>query len=97
PQEVIDALRADEPLPDARLESLRQFTKALLERRGEVGDERLEQFLSAGYSRQQALEVILGLALKTMSNYTNSVTHTKLDAPPKAFAWTKPGAAVVGA
>jgi alkylhydroperoxidase family enzyme len=90
PQEVIDGLRNGTPLPDPKLEALRVFAREMIERRGHVGDDRLEAFLDAGYTRRHALEVILALALKVMSNYTNSITHTRLDDPPKDYAWTKP-------
>ena len=47
-------------------------------------------FFDAGYSDVQALEVILGLAVKTMSNYTNSVAGTPLDKAVQKLAWRKP-------
>jgi alkylhydroperoxidase family enzyme len=90
PQEVIDGLRNGTPLPDTKLEALRVFARELIEHRGHVGDDRLRTFLDAGYTKQHALEVILALALKVMSNYTNAIAHTELDAPPQSLAWTKP-------
>ena len=36
------------------------------------------------------LEVILGVGFKTLSNYTNHVANTPLDAPFKRFAWSTP-------
>ncbi len=90
PDGVIDALRSGEPLPDPKLDSLRTFTRLLIENRGHAGDDALAAFLDAGYTHQNALDVVLGLAVKLMSNYTNAITHTPLDDPPKQFAWTKP-------
>lgn len=87
PQEHIAALREGEPLADVKLEALRQFTKDLLETRGHVGDDKLRQFLGAGYNRRQALEVLTGLAAKLISNFTNALAHTDLDDPVKPFAW----------
>ena len=43
---------------------------------------------------QQALEVVLGLAVKTMSNFTNSITGTPLDREVKNLAWRKPRVAM---
>jgi len=54
-----------------------------------VGDERLEKFLAAGYSKQAALEVVLGLAVKLMSNFTNAIAQTPLDQAPQQYAWKK--------
>jgi len=33
------------------------------------------------------LEIFLGLAQKTISNYTNHVAQTTVDAPFEKFAW----------
>jgi hypothetical protein len=38
----------------------------------------------------QVLEVILGLAVKLMSNYTNSLAATPLDPEPRPYLWKKP-------
>ncbi|MCX7513073.1 hypothetical protein [Frateuria sp. STR12] len=37
-------------------------------------------------------EVILGVATKVMSNYTNHIAHTQLDAFMHGSEWTKPAA-----
>ena len=90
PDGVIDALRSGEPLPDAKLDALRTFARRLIENRGHAGDDALGAFLDAGYTNRHTLDVVLALAVKLMSNYTNAITHTRLDDPPKAYAWTKP-------
>lgn len=88
---ISDALRNETPLPTARLEALRTFTLAMLRQRGEVTGPKLDAFLAAGYTRQNVLEVILGLAQKVMSNYTNHIAQTPVDAPFNKFAWQKSG------
>jgi alkylhydroperoxidase family enzyme len=90
PPDHIEALREGRPLPEARLEALRTFTLSLIRERGHVGDRRLQDFLDAGYTKRQALEVLTGLAAKLISNFTNALAHTELDEPVKAFAWTHP-------
>ncbi len=90
PQEHIQALRDGKPLKDAKLESLRQFSKSLIVHRGHIGDLQLKSFLDAGYNQRQALEVLTGLAAKLISNYTNALAHTELDAPVKEYAWVHP-------
>lgn len=89
---VIDALRDGFELPDPRLEALHQFAKAVVQERGFVGDAAVEQFLAAGFTRQNVLEVILGTATKLLSNYTNHIVHTPLDDFMKGNEWTKPTA-----
>ncbi len=55
-----------------------------------MGDAALQRFLDAGYDRRQALEVLTGLATKLLSNFTNALAHTDLDAPVEPFAWIHP-------
>jgi len=47
----------------------------------------LQAFAAAAYSRQNVLEVILGVALKTISNYTNHIAGTPLDEAFQAEEW----------
>lgn len=77
--DIIDALRNGTPIADAKLEALRQFAIAINENRGWPSEAQLDAFLAAGYTLQTVLEVILGTALKILSNYTNHVADTALD------------------
>jgi alkylhydroperoxidase family enzyme len=90
PADVIEALREGAPIADPKLEALRTYTRQLLEQRGHIGDVQVHAFLDAGFTKRQALEVLVGLAAKLLSNFTNALAHTELDAPVKAFAWTHP-------
>jgi len=90
---VIAALRAGTPLPDAKLEALHKFATAVVRERGFVPDADVDAFLAAGYTRRNVLEVILGVATKVMSNYTNHLVHTPYDAFMQGNEWTKPEAA----
>ncbi|WP_089164886.1 carboxymuconolactone decarboxylase family protein [Caballeronia sordidicola] len=87
---VIAALRAGTEIPDAKLEALHRFTTLVVRERGFVADADVAAFISAGYTRQNVLEVVLGVATKVMSNYTNHIVHTKLDAFMEGNEWTKP-------
>lgn len=85
--EVVDALRAQKPIPDERLEALRRYVVATLEARGRVRGKVLEDFLAAGFTRRQALEVVLGVAMKTLSNYANHLLETPVDPAFEAERW----------
>ena len=78
-EDVISALRNDTPIANPKLEALRQFAMTINESRGWPTDEQMNALLAAGYTRQTLLEVILGTALKVMSNYTNHIADTDLD------------------
>lgn len=75
---VVFALRDGAPMPSAKLQALRAFTEALVLKRGAVSDADRTAFFDAGYTPRQALEVVLGVALKVMTNFTNSIAY----APP---------------
>jgi uncharacterized peroxidase-related enzyme len=87
PPDVLADLRSGAPLRDAKLEALRQFTQKMVQSRGWLGEADLQAFAAAGYSRQNVLEVILGVALKTISNYTNHIAGTPLDEAFQAEEW----------
>ena len=84
---ITNALRDKTPLPTDRLEALRDFTLAVVRDRGEVSEEAINSFLGAGFEKRHVLEIILGLAQKVMSNYTNHLANTPVDEPFKKFAW----------
>lgn len=87
----IGTLRNGTPLSDPKLQALRQFTKQMIQARGWVNDREIEEFLAAGYTQQQVLEVILGIAIKIMHNYTNHIAKTPLDKAFQPYVWLKPG------
>lgn len=87
--DLVEALRNETPLEDAKLEALRTFTLAIVRQRGNLAPEQVDAFFTAGYSQQQVLEIILGTAQKVMSNYVNHVAQTPVDAPFRKFAWEK--------
>lgn len=90
PADAVEALREGMPVADARLEALRSFVQMVVRQRAKVGDEAVEAFLAAGFTRRQVLEVVLIVATKTISNYTNHLTHTPNDAFMAKTAWVAP-------
>ncbi|QCO54757.1 carboxymuconolactone decarboxylase family protein [Pseudorhodobacter turbinis] len=87
--DITTALRNETPLPSPKLEALRVFTIQMVRERGNVSDEQMQAFFDAGYSHRAVLDVILGLAQKTMSNYINHVAQTPVDEVFKPLAWQR--------
>jgi AhpD family alkylhydroperoxidase len=89
---AIEALRTGKPIPDARLEALRVFAQAVVRERGFVGDAAVEAFMAAGFTRANVLEVVTIAATKTISNYTNHITHTEKESfmADAALEWSAP-------
>jgi len=89
PGEVVQAIRDGQPIADPKLEALRRFTAAVVNSRGWPSQADTAAFASAGYGHQQVLEVVLGVGMKTLSNYTNHVAATPLDRAFASAAWSK--------
>ena len=84
---LTEALRNKEAMPTEKLQALQNMTLAIVRDRGRVSDGQLAEFFAADYSEQQVLEIILGLAQKTISNYTNHFANTPVDTVFQKFAW----------
>ena len=80
PEEIIHAVYYKQTLADSKLEALRNFTLAVLDSDGAIDKPVLQTFYQAGYEKKHVLEVILAISLKTLSNYTNHISQTPIDA-----------------
>ncbi|MER7515005.1 carboxymuconolactone decarboxylase family protein [Streptomyces sp. NPDC126499] len=58
-----------------RLDAVRRFTLQVLAASGAVSDAELDAFLAHGYTRQNALEVVLGIGTYTVSTFANRLTR----------------------
>ncbi|MFE7548280.1 carboxymuconolactone decarboxylase family protein [Streptomyces gardneri] len=64
------------PAPEPeRLDAVRTFTLQVLAASGAVGDADLAAFEKAGYTRRNALEVVLGIGTYTVSTFANRLTR----------------------
>lgn len=86
--ELLEAIRIGRPIEDPRLEALRQFTAEVTERRGWPSERSTKAVLGSGYTKEQLLEVLVGVGMKTLSNYTNHIAETPLDDAFAAAAWS---------
>lgn len=86
--DVINALRDNTPIANARLETLRTFTVGLVRNRGKATEAEFDAFFSAGFKPRHVLDILVGMAQKTLSNFTNHLADTDVDEPFKPFAWT---------
>jgi AhpD family alkylhydroperoxidase len=84
---TVEALRAGRLPTEPKLNALSEFSRTLVKRRGHVGDDELQRFVAAGYSKAQALEVVLGIAVSILPNFAHQITHCPLDEAFGAQAW----------
>ncbi len=89
---VVEAIRNDQPIEDPKLEALRRLTHEMVDRRGWPSEPTQQRFFDAGYEPSQVFDVLVGIAQKTLSNYTNHLADTPVDEPMQGNAWTPPSA-----
>jgi len=86
PAAVVAAVRAQQPVPDTKLNALVNLTREVVQGRGHVSPATIQSFLNAGFHRDQIGEVLVGVALKTMSNYTHHLSPVEIDPAFKSEA-----------
>ncbi|MET4071567.1 AhpD family alkylhydroperoxidase [Bradyrhizobium sp. S3.2.6] len=84
---IVDALRGLDHGPDARLNAVAEFTKAVIRNRGNVADRELADFLAAGFDEAAALEVVLGVSLATLCNFSNNLGRPELNPELAPYEW----------
>lgn len=87
PAALVDAVRDQHALPDARLNAIARFTRDVIATRGAVSDEALSAFKSAGYDDANVLDVILGVSLATLCNFANNLARNELNPQLEAYRW----------
>jgi AhpD family alkylhydroperoxidase len=86
---AVDALRSGQAPSDRRLGALTEFARTMVRTRGHVGGDAVERFLAAGFSKRQALDVVLGMGFSMLANYAGHLTEPALDDFLRPHAWTR--------
>ena len=87
-KDAVEALRTGRSPHEPTLGALSEFSRALVKHRGHVSADDLLRFMAAGYSKRQALEVVLGIAVSILPNFSHHITHSPLDDAFSAHEWT---------
>ncbi|MDH4468939.1 MAG: carboxymuconolactone decarboxylase family protein [Bacteriovoracaceae bacterium] len=77
--ELVSAVRDGSTLKDSKLNALVNFTKEVVGERGYVSENTKSEFLKNGFNEVQMMEVIIGVALKTVSNYIDHLNPVEID------------------
>jgi uncharacterized peroxidase-related enzyme len=86
PAETVAAIRAGNPTGDRKTDALITLVRELVSKRGHANESTIEGFLAAGFTKTQVMELLMAVALKTISNYLDHINPAPLDA---AFASEK--------
>ncbi len=89
-KEALEDLRAGCAPRDPRLRALSDLSRTMVRNRGKVSQQDLEAFYAAGFSKAQALEVVLGAGFSVMANFSGHLVHAALGAALEPYAWSKP-------
>lgn len=76
----LDANRRGQSLDPKAAAALR-FATRIAGTRGHVADEDLAAIKAAGYNEAEVIEIVLLVALNTLTNYVNNVARTVIDFP----------------
>jgi alkylhydroperoxidase family enzyme len=83
PGEIVFAIRHNIPVPDTKLDAVVTLVKELVRGRGYARQKTIQNFIAAGYRKEQVIELLVGIALKTISNYLDHLSPVPVD---QAFA-----------
>ncbi|WP_432889049.1 carboxymuconolactone decarboxylase family protein [Kribbella sp. CA-245084] len=85
--DVVEALRRGELPEDPRMAALSRLTRTLIDKRGHLDDSDVAAFTAAGFTDEQVLEAIIGVAVSTMTNYTGNIARPDLEEAVAPHAW----------
>lgn len=85
--EDVAAIRRGQLPREPRHAALSRLTRTLIDKRGHLGAADAEAFRAAGFGQAQLLEVVTGVAVSTLANYTGNIADPPLETPFQAQAW----------
>jgi uncharacterized peroxidase-related enzyme len=66
---------------DEKADAAVRFAVNVAQERGHVADAAVQAVKAAGFSDAEVVEIVLHVALNTLTNYVNSVAQTEIDFP----------------
>jgi uncharacterized peroxidase-related enzyme len=86
-EEIVAAIRNNTSVPDAKLNALVALVEEIVRERGYASEETIQRFIAAGYRKEQVMELLIGIALKTISSYLDHISPAPID---EAFVGRSP-------
>ena len=83
----VNAIREQRAPREPRYAALSTYARSLIELRGHVGEAAVAALLSAGFRKDQALEVLAVSAASTITNYTLNIADPPLEPMFQEHAW----------
>ena len=87
PDEILEQIRSGMPLSDNKLDALHSFTRNVIHNNGWVAENDVNDFLLAGYTTEQVMDVITLVALMTLTNFIGHISSLPLDDAFMSHQW----------
>ena len=71
---------------DAKLDALARFTLTVILQKAKLTQAQQQAFYNAGYTKENAIDVVLGVSLATLCNYVNNLADTPINPELQPFA-----------
>jgi uncharacterized peroxidase-related enzyme len=93
---LVNDMRTKQSLEDPKLNALSTIVRQLVIHRGRIDDRVMDDFLAAGYTKAHFLELVLGICVKTFTNYVSNALTVPVDEQFEEFAWERPSSERLG-
>ncbi len=80
PEQILE-LRSGEATFDSKLDALAKLSKNITENRGNTDANVVDQFLNAGWTKENLIDTIVLVGDKTITNYLHKTTQVPIDFP----------------
>jgi len=84
--ESVAQVKEGKPVTEPRDAALVSFVQALVKDRGHVAEAITQVLFDQGFSKENMYDLLVCNMLKSLSNYSNHLTHTEVNEELKAFA-----------
>ena len=89
-ESIIAAIREGRPIESSRIEALRRLTESAARHGGRVDGATLENYLAAGWSRGQIIEILFAIAAKEFVYRVQRLADVPLDEPLSSLSGSQP-------
>ncbi|KXI30960.1 carboxymuconolactone decarboxylase family protein [Paraglaciecola hydrolytica] len=87
---IIKDMRDQQPTEIESFNVLANTVRQLIQGKGRVSSELIKHFFNAGFSKAQFLELVMGICVKTFTNYVSNSLSVELDDAFKPYTWQRP-------
>lgn len=77
--ELVAQIRNGDPVTQSPENALVTLVREVVYQRGHVSEETVDQFLAAGYQKSQLLGLLVGVAMKTITNYMDHLSPVEIE------------------